>query len=775
MVKLSKPGHSPQPVSYINVIDDENVLKALEILRGRAVKVSAQNLNLPPTNPSSNPRTSKRNPPPEPSEGTPSTLRYPSTPEGTSINQPSAAGSPSSRTRVQNAQTSPINGTHLMHTPRAGSRSSGTTPRSSKSTPILKTQPQQNEFIPKWKTNPRVDTEAMFPRWQRETYALESAAEERARLSAEARALAQFESVQKESTSKGAIASGETLIQKNSTAKPARALCVPRDGVTSKVSTTTGSLKLARTRSAAMAATPLWAEQTNRAPSARPSLSRQPTGGLWKRLAARLRRQTTSDDQGDDHTRASLDGTYADEDSRVALLLESICDFGCFNMVDEIFHPAFDDFTYVTGADDSITRGSFDEGYETGYISPEDRTFEAGTRTQDSDELTQIGLFEFGPMITILEKFSAILDGDKSNATQRQYMTNLLEMMEDRLQEFGGYRRRRSGKGSSDPQTVSGHIREVNGLILRIVEDFLDKQLMRATNGDDMSVGSTRASNDESTVADDTAKLKFPRSQKSTSKCHNSPHSPKSPNKCDSKSTKDDTCRLPLGSPPGHTKFASRDVVRKEVKPNLRTKPRSESADGRLNASVPIIKDVKRNVKPKRRSGSTDGRFNSRMADDKPAASPKRRGRSNDEKVKSQGTEDEKSFVSSRTGGSRGTLLMGNLTSVFSRTPKRRGKRSKSQGSVRSINEWDGTRFVEADSGIPPHHPKNTVVPPVKRMPFSVKGANHHSSTYGTSRSGKALCVAKTVHGDACAGPLVDTSIDSSDGGSVGPFDDVSV
>ena len=773
-MKLSKPGQSPKPVSYIDTIDDENVLKALEILRYRAMKVSKNNVDILPTNPSNKPANSTHSP---------DTLRQPSTPQKNSIHQSSAVGSSSTSPGVQKAQSRPSD-PHLITTPKAGSGSSHKMSVHLNSSPILKSQPQHNEFIPKWKTNPRVDTEAMFPRWQRETYALERAVQEDARLSAEARALAQFETVQKESTYKIAMPSGATPIQKNSVTEPVLGLCPPLDGGTSKPSKTCSAPTQERTRSAAMAASSLRQEQMRRLNSSRPILSRQPTGGLFKRLANRLRGRTTLDDQGDDRSRASLEGTFADEDSRVALLLESICDFGCFNMVDEIFHPTGDEFTYATGAEDSITRASDDEGSMTGYLPTDDRTIEAGTGTQDSDELTQKGLFEFGPMITILEKFSAFSDGDKSDATQHQYMANLLEMMEDRLQEYGGYRRRRRGKGFADPQTISEQIKEVNGLILRIVEDFIDKQLMKVTSGDDTSFGSTRVTIDETTVADDKPETKYPRSPKSTTMCNNFPHSVKSPTKGDRNSTKDDTYPFSSGSP-SHTLFPSRDMVRKEVNPDLSMKPRSESADGILNAPTTspdrIIKDVKPTLNPTRRSLGRDERSNSRVAtnevrlDVNPAVSPKRRGRSNDGKLSTRGTDDDKSFISSKTGGSRGTLLMSNLTSVFSLSPKRIVRLSKSQGSESSINDWEGTRFVEADSGIPPRHPKVPVASPVRRMPFNMNGTNHQGSSYVTSRSGKEVSLSNTDHCKACAGALVDTSIDSSDGGSVGPFDDVSV
>jgi hypothetical protein len=480
------------------------------------------------------------------------------------------------------------------------------------------------------------------------------------------------------------------------------------------------------------------------------------------------------DDQTKETRKASLEESQTKEESRVGLLVESICTFGCYNMVDQVFNPTLDDLTYFTGADDATrfiigdddeSEGGYNSARATPFSLDHDRTFETGVGTLDSDELTQRGLFEFGPMISILERLQVFLDGGLSDLTQRQYMTSLLEGMEDRLYEYGGYRHGRRGKRSPDPQTVSEHIVEVNKLILRIVESFIDKQVMKATHGDDLSFGSTRASLDETTFTDDEEfSLIANQEGGATWQVERIKHALGS-------MVKEEDC----GVMPRRGAF-DRDlrpafVLGSKSPPSVTSTKKGEKTTFNDAASLQSFGVSLGQAKFVAADGLTGGV--------KPASRPMRGAGSDDGRSQVYGNDDEKSFHSSRTGGSRRTALMSNLTSMFSRSPAGRRpelKRSQSEGSMNPTHQSSKTRCDEASStGMPPLHPKVSCEKPVRRMPFGMKRSKRQSSGNKSPRTAADVTVATAVGGKESPLPLVDTSMESSDGGSVGPFDGVSV
>jgi len=739
-VKLSKPGETVYPVSYIDKIDDENVLKALEALRRRAIGAAPK---ASPEHASNNKskdtaRLGLRTAAPERpyiSSSSRDKVRKPAATERAPPTEPPPLVSHGNRTPVRGFRKR-SGDLSTVATPKAGSRSKGAVMPISKNTPPKNTPPrrpsqpsqpsQPKEFVPLWKTNPSVKGEVAIPRWERETRALEWAVEKKERhSSAEARALAQFESLQKQALDdSGVLVSADTAGQSSTTAKFSNHKGAQNEGTRSKPPKTSSFPKNPRTSSAATTEDQPVLEALRNESSGGSNRSDKASAGLWKRLIFHRRGRTATEDEGfDDHaTRGSVitslgENHLGDEDSGVASLLESLCDFGCFNMMDDIFHPRPDDLTMATGFDDATTRRtvSDDEASERGFVSTKRRytfdnsTFETDGETKDLDELTQRGLFELGPMITILEKFRIFLDGDESDPTQREYMTSLLEMMEERLQQYGGYRRRSRSTVLPDSHTVSEHIEDVNRLILRIVEDFIDKQLMKATNGvEALSWSSSVSLEQESSLGEADLPPTSPRSENSTTK----------------QGTTSTDCSLSFALPLGLANLSATDLIRiPDIMPTFSEK-RQEVEDGLSSKQI---------------------------------------------------RDDDKSFLSSRTNTSHATSLVNNLTNMFSCSPRcSPPERSVSPPTLnREIptKNCDKPRLDESSQNVPPLYPK---VNSVKRMPAELTGTKEQSTTTTPSSFGVAVPSVLQFALPTFVVSLVDTSIDTSDGDSAKSFDELS-
>lgn len=879
MVKLSKPGERTPPVSYFDEIDDENVLRALDSLRRRAIGISSSMMgaDLPPTSPHNG--------------------SVSSTPTRKSMPSDTPAVTPNTLQAYD-----PL----IMTTPKAGSSSSPSSNHSD-ANPAQHQSPQsilklsrdgREEFIPKWKSNPSIDTEAMLPRWQRETLAQERAALERARRAAEAKASAQEENItaRRQVTRKKGVAgilrrrrnkrmvssraSGPSGQQETISGPPVAKTMQEELSTTPTVSTggssatpnssqntdyaipskcfdprqhsladqfITPTTPARANKSSSNATKPENAPSSPSSPS--PALSHQtkedvapPTrlnprqrwktlivplspkvkkqslvksqqqarqtyyyscntemkeapASLWRRLAIRFRpremqaanslvghktEEITSSNQGDSDTIASIFAPALEEKpfGTIDKIFDSVCNLGCFSIMEPIFHPEQDDYTYFTGAEDTITHTfeSDDEEESASALyslnasfSLDNRTFESDGQTLDSDELTHRGLNEFGPMMSMLENFKGYLGGENTDSNQRQYISSLLGKMEERLQEYGGYRRRNDKNIPDDPRTVLNQIEEVNKKILRIVEDFIDKQVMKATADDDFSFESTRASYEDTTLADDEETAFVTKDDLETLGDEKETKQNESYKQLSTSSTAEDNLleishleahdKDLRSAPPANSMLSLRNRSAGDSQTTTKGGLLHESGQppghGKFRSSEPYSDTIK--LSPRRRTASNDGRRSIGSAYD-----------------------DEKSFLSSRTGTSRGTAMMNNLSRVFSRSPRRkttRMTRSQSDDIVSKSHIWNDSQFDEASIGMPPRHPEVLSTRPVRRMPVGMKGARRRLSANGASTKisndslgvGRKSEAAKNfdVH-------LVDTSIDTSDDDSAAPFDDMS-
>lgn len=505
MVRLSKPGQQADYVSYLDKIDDENVLKGLEALRRRAMGVTTTGAPQPtlPTNTIPHIAT--------PNRTTKDAVTSIAETSQTRSLKMSVQDSPMTTQTVSTSASSTGSRTPGLGTPKA--RNVGTSPDDwSPQTPSKTTQGQESppaitnalissqkssEFVPKWKLEPKIEPPSI-PRWQLETAAQERAAAEQAK-------------VVKESPTQTNTKTDEHNIAKKSEMSPdiqtpPQQIEVPNDANSTTPQSLISDLLLETTDISPqiMQNDPLFGNSFVGTINA----IEVPAGllGSHNRVHKTESRHNIREgvigndifrnDRDEQSLEDYLDATMCDEtilfDNFIAnsVKMSSFFDrLGCFGMVDQIIEPPTDfeeNFTYCTVTEASDTDGSFDDNSEwesTGSTCLD--TAEVDDEAAAVEFLTQRGFGELAPMISMLATFKYFIARGTSDPMQLQYISNLLAKMEDKLQDYGGYRRRSDknhAEKNVDFTTLSHQIDELNKLILRIVEDFIDERLFEATN-----------------------------------------------------------------------------------------------------------------------------------------------------------------------------------------------------------------------------------------------------------------------------------------------------
>jgi hypothetical protein len=632
MVRLSKPGTQLQPVSYLHTIDDEEVLKALEKLRRRAIGVDANSQPITST-PVSTPRKSKN--------GTiiPVTPSTSSTTKSTSRDR-SSPKTPTSDDGSQRASTT----TASTMVPRPAS------PRPIRDTVTASTA--TDEFIPLWKLNPKVEHPSV-PRWQIETAVQERAAQELTVAS---------------ETDEGMIMDSPRISSREKPRPEVDEIKYKPNGKEDH----RGFVK----------------NVMNEVPS--PPRIRRPT-----------KIKTTSTEK-----------TPCLSIDRFSTILNK---FGCFGVVDRICEPTTDfseDFTLFSGTSVTYAELLISKSEDLANHDETDGKDVGSSNTPTSQsrngERARRGLGDLGPMVTMLESFKSFLALGNSKASHLRYISGLLHRMEDKLQEYRGYRRKSNPdqrEHEANLNSVSQQIDEVNKLILRVIEDFVDEQVMKVTEVDSSSLLSTsmydvddslilgELDNDWTTIGDETGTL------------YDEP-----PDESDS-----------VVIPPAVS--FDRDyrppTVGGSLAPNESTsRPREEATTGR-DGSGPLSSPALASSHIQVLSAETcseDQKLIPRLlsTDEKDDHKSFGNGSQSPSRASKGSNRDDKSLISSKSNTSRTTLIQ-NLSKVMSRSPKTRNKKqhaspSPNRNSVQGITDLDGTLFVpaqqESKEGLPPLRPR---------------------------------------------------------------------
>jgi hypothetical protein len=631
-MRLSKPGTELQPVSYLHTIDDEDVLKALEKLKRRAIGVTANS-------------HSAANPP----VNTPSISKAGSRTPVAPISSFTASSTPPARTPSRDGDSRIVSTTAAS--PKVPKPAS---PPSLRKTVV--TSAATDEFVPLWKLDPVLEPPSI-PRWQTETAVQERADE-------------------------GVIRdSPRTSVQERPTQE--QTVTPEREDVRVKDSTRTASREILRLE--------LNAIKYEYDPNRRQE--------HWD-----FAHKVTNELPSPPHIRMPSKFEIPSKKQNLSLSIENFSTilnkFGCFGMVDGICQPTtdFDEDYFTLFSDDSLTEAesyiSKSDIHDKTEIKEVDSSTTASSQSRN-EETTRKGLGELGPMVATLESFKSFLALGESKKSHLRYISRLLYRMEDKLQEYRGYRRRTDPdprENDANLETVSQQVDEVNKLILRVIEDFIDEQLMKVTkvgnssllstfmddmDGMDESLTLGELDNDMTTIGDDTITLfdeppnendyvvvppadSFDRDYR--------PQSVGDSSRLPKKSTliprKDATCSDDSGSPSS---------------PGL-------ASDKALFLSSETCTDDQNTIR----------RLN---ADD-----------SNDHKS----NRDDKSQRSSKSNTSR-TTMMKNLSKVISRSPKtsrntQHASPSTNRKSSQGITDLDGMLFVpaqhESKQGLPPLQPK---------------------------------------------------------------------
>ncbi len=545
MVRLSKPGQQAEYVSYLDKIDDENVLKGLEAVRrkaGGSTPTRAPNSSMQKENPimvtPSRPKGDTTHPGTPPSQSikssihdSPLTTRTVSTSGSNSGTRNSGPRTPKTRNVGTIRGFNPC----TPETQRPASSPQMTSKVTSSKAP--------SAFIPKWKLKPRIEP-PHIPRWQLETAAQERAAAER---EAEQRTATEREAKQRAATERGAVegsaaergageraSSDQPQVPTQSLKEPnVKTDCgtsglttgiptlpktsegeVPEDGPSTMPKYVSGLLfetmkRLQKTRH----------KWTNSGTACFTGINAMECPVVLERsdastIGSRAQINTNGSTIEDGRFRNNLSVKSFDDlkecttcddihsfdnfISRSVKMTSLLNKLGCFGMVDPILKPSNDfdeNFTYcsATYATDTIVSDDGASECKSTGKSPFVEKSVPNNEVAVIEYLTDKGFGELAPIISMLARFKSFLAQGKSDPLQLQHISNLLCNMEDNIQEYGGYRRRRGkyqADNSADFQTLSDQIDDLNKLILRVVEDFIDDRLFDATDTEMLSLAS---------------------------------------------------------------------------------------------------------------------------------------------------------------------------------------------------------------------------------------------------------------------------------------------
>jgi hypothetical protein len=488
MVKLSKPGHHPEYVSYIEQIDDENVLKALEALRSKAVAGSSQGklrkkVEVPPTSPTIEVSLSDAS-------------RFHSKPSihETPLTPGTVTSSSSNSTSARNTRRKKSGATKKGLDLRA---------RMARNAPSTMESKGTAEFVPKWKLQPLIKRRSI-PTWELVTAAQEKFAEEQETAKRSEEQLAITPSLQPKAEQEEVRGNGNEPVSS----------CAIKTTASQE-----GSDAPEPVKEVTFPADPLVVRNDTIAPPETITGYMNTTDkdqGLESRTKDKTLEEQTSTREKDMklivdfmQTKVSVKKETPDDTANRSALSSFLNKLDCFWMVDPIIEPTTDfedNFTYCSATDESDAshRNETDEPQN----GPDEKITD-GER-EAIEFLNEQGLDELPPMIKTLSKCNDILAEGQTDPTQLEYISNLLCHMEYKLQDYAGYRRRNDREqpeSETDIQRIFSQIDELKKLIFRIVEDFIEDHMVNPWNTEVSSLRSALSDGDTDSLPTATGTL----------------------------------------------------------------------------------------------------------------------------------------------------------------------------------------------------------------------------------------------------------------------------
>lgn len=488
MVKLSKPGHHPEYVSYIEQIDDENVLKALEALRSKAVAGSSQGKlsnkeEVPPTSPTIEVSLSDAS-------------RFHSKPSihETPLTPGTVTSSSSNSTPARNTRRKKSGATKKGLDLRA---------RMARNAPSTMESKGTAEFVPKWKLQPLIKRRTI-PTWELVTAAQEKFAAEQETAKRSEEQLAITPSPQPKAEQEKVRGNDNEPVSS----------CAIQTTASQEESDTPEPVK-----EVTFLADPLVVKNDTIAPPETTTGHMNTTDkdqGLESRTKDKALEEQASTREKDMklivdfmQTKVSVKKETPDNTANRSALSSFLSKLDCFWMVDPIIEPTTDfedNFTYCSATDESDAshRNETDEPQN----GPDEKITD-GER-EAIEFLNEQGLNELPPMIKTLSKCNDILAEGQTDPTHLEYISNLLCHMEYKLQDYAGYRRRNDREqpeSETDIQRIFSQIDELKKLIFRIVEDFIEDHVVNPWNTEVSSLRSALSDGDTDSLPTATGTL----------------------------------------------------------------------------------------------------------------------------------------------------------------------------------------------------------------------------------------------------------------------------